>query len=74
MDGAAGLPVLSRQTGGAWIFGMLKTKCRWGIFLRTSKQSHSPNSNEATIKESGAPHHNISGKYWGQVDPSYALI
>jgi hypothetical protein len=26
------------------IFGMLKTTCRWGAFLRTWEQSHSPNS------------------------------
>jgi len=26
------------------IFGILKTTCRWGTFLSTCKQSHSPNS------------------------------
>jgi hypothetical protein len=26
------------------IFGMLKTKCRWGIFRSTWEQSHCPNS------------------------------
>ena len=25
-------------------FGMLKTTCRWGTFLSTWEQSHSPNS------------------------------
>jgi len=44
------LPVPVSSTGQAprkylrRIFGMPKTKCRWGTFLRTSMQSHSPNS------------------------------